>query len=88
MLLSILILGLKESDSCVQSSLVIPTCLCVVLVHARECDISTCAPLEESSKGAIIDRRMNSAFYFLRQMSGLTLMVHRRDEGMSGKCRL
>lgn len=67
-----------------------PLCRCVyacILVHVHGCGVSIRAPLEDSSKSVITDRQMNSAFYFLRQMSGLTLMVHRGDGGMSGERR-
>lgn len=65
-------------------------CICVyacILVHAYGCGISMTAPLEQSSKSLITDRQMNSTFYFLRQMSGVTLMVHGGDWGMSGEYR-
>lgn len=58
------------------------------IAHAYGCGVRMRAPLEESSKGLIIDRQINCALYFRRQISGLTLMAHRGDRGMSGERRL
>lgn len=59
---------------CVKRSVaILYVCMC-----AHGCGVRMCAPLEKSSKRVIIDGQMNSAFYFLRQMSGLALRTQGR----------
>lgn len=48
-------------------------CMC-----AHGCGVRARTPLEKSSKRVITDGQMNSAFYFLRQMSGLALRTQGR----------
>lgn len=79
--------GIKESE-CVKLHGNCP-CICLhacILMHAFWAWCNMCAPLEEPSKSVITVRQINS-FYFLRQMSWLTLMVCRGDWGMSGEYR-